>query len=103
MMQKAISALRALTDSSTAVLVYTPVSRRYLTGFSSSLGYLFITPEQTVLFVDGRYAEAAESAVLADIKVVLIEKLAAQVRELLGEEIKTLLPKPPSQWRRCKP
>lgn len=91
MMQEAISALRALTDSSTAVLVYTPVSRQYLTGFSSSLGYLFITPGQTVLFVDGRYAEAAESAVPTDIKVVLIEKLAVQVRELLGENVTTLL------------
>ena len=50
--------LRYVNDK-TAVLIFTPINRRYLTGFNSSLGYLLITSEESVLFVDGRYFEAA--------------------------------------------
>lgn len=90
-MSDVFSALRALTDRKTAVLLYTSVARRYVTGFSSSLGYLVLTADQTVLLVDGRYAEAAAATVDPAIRVVLLEKLADQVREILGDAVKTLL------------
>lgn len=73
--------LRYVTDN-TAVLIFTPINRKYLTGFSSSLGYLLLTKEENVLFVDGRYYEAAMSLV-TDVKVVLIKNIYEQINELL--------------------
>lgn len=52
-----------LLESNTAALILTDVNRRYLTGFESSLGYLFISKNEACLFVDGRYILAAEKAV----------------------------------------
>lgn len=54
--------LRYVTEKS-AVLVFTPENRRYLTGFPSSLGYLLMTSKGNRLFVDSRYFEAATKKV----------------------------------------
>ena len=76
-------AIRYITEK-TAVLIFTPVNRRYLTGFSSSLGYLLMTKEGNYLFVDGRYYEAAcKTAINA--KVVLMEKPLEQIGRILKE------------------
>ena len=61
--------LRFITDK-TAALIITHENRRYLTGFPSSLGYLFMSKEGNKLFVDGRYFEAAQGKSV-DCKVVL--------------------------------
>ena len=66
-------------------LVYTPVARRYLTGFPSSLGYLLIGPCGAVLFMDGRYYEAACRAVRPPVRVVLTERLSEQLGEAARE------------------
>ena len=42
-----------------ALLISAPENRRYLSGFTGSAGYLFITPERTVLVTDSRYTEQA--------------------------------------------
>ena len=42
--------LRYVTGT-TAVLIFSPENRRYLTGFSSSLGYLLLTQNGNILFV----------------------------------------------------
>ena len=42
-----------------AVLVTAPENRRYLSGFTGSAGYLFITKERAVLVTDSRYTEQA--------------------------------------------
>lgn len=69
--------LRYITEK-TAALIITPVNRRYLTGFASSLGYLLLTSKGNKLFVDGRYFEAAaKSAVNAE--VVLMDGLINQL------------------------
>ncbi len=73
--------LRYVTEK-TAVLIYTPENRRYLTGFASSLGYLLLTDKSNYLFVDGRYYEAATKKA-TNATVVLIEKLFNQMNELL--------------------
>lgn len=44
----------------TAALVYSPVNRKYLTGFQSSLGFLLISKNDSCLYVDGRYILAAK-------------------------------------------
>ena len=43
----------------TGMLVSTPENRRYLSGFTGSAGYLFITREDAVLATDFRYVEQA--------------------------------------------
>lgn len=73
--------LRYVTDK-TAVLVITDVNRRYLTGFTSSLGFLLMTKEGNTLFVDGRYFEAAEKKVNGA-NVVLLKDVYAQIKEEL--------------------
>ena len=69
--------LRFITDK-TAALIITHENRRYLTGFPSSLGYLFMSKEGNKLFVDGRYYEAAQGKAV-DCKVVLMENLTEQL------------------------
>ncbi|MBE6761691.1 MAG: aminopeptidase P family protein [Ruminococcaceae bacterium] len=86
-----IESVRKLLAENQSALIFTPVSRLYLSGFESSLGYLFITKEKTVLFVDGRYIEAAKRNVNSDIEVRLFTKLSEQAKEFLGDEIKSLL------------
>ena len=41
------------------VLISAPENRRYLSGFSGSAGYLFITKENALLVTDSRYTEQA--------------------------------------------
>lgn len=82
--------LRYITDSS-AVLIHTPVNRRYLTGFSSSLGYLLMTSKGNTLFVDGRYFEAAEKFAV-DTRVVLSNSVFEQINAVIKEQgVKKLL------------
>ena len=50
-----------LAAEETAV-VFSPVNRRYLTGFDSSDGVLLTTRDQAFLFLDSRYYEMAEIA-----------------------------------------
>ena len=42
-----------------AVLVSSSENRRYLSGFTGSAGFLFITPELALLFTDSRYTQQA--------------------------------------------
>lgn len=46
-----------------AILITNIVNIRYLTGFTGSAGVLVIDNEQSVLYVDGRYAEQAQTQV----------------------------------------
>ena len=41
------------------VLISAPENRRYLSGFSGSAGYLFITKANAILVTDSRYTEQA--------------------------------------------
>ena len=45
-----------------AVMLVSPINRRYATGFKSSAGYVFATPDKTVFFTDFRYYGSALSA-----------------------------------------
>ena len=88
---KALKTIKELLKVGEAALIFTPVARQYLSGFRSSLGYLFITPNHTVLFVDGRYIEAAETAVSKDAEVLLITDLSNQVKKFLAQNTITTL------------
>lgn len=74
----------------TAALVYTPINRRYLTGFESSLGFLLISNNDSCLFVDGRYILAAKQTVTM-CRVELFSKIADSLNEFVSKNnIKTL-------------
>jgi Xaa-Pro aminopeptidase len=88
---KRLESVRKILTENQAALIYTPVSRLYLSGFQSSLGYLFITNKKAVLFVDGRYIEAAKKGSFEDVEVFLFTNISQQGKEFLGSEIKTLL------------
>lgn len=81
--------LRYVTDR-TAVLVFTPENRRYLTGFPSSLGYLLMTARGNTLFVDSRYFEAATKRVSgAEVRPFrkILEVLDAELKEVGAEKL----------------
>lgn len=80
-----IDALQKELDSNQAALIYTPVNRKYLTGFQSSLGYLFVTNEKAVLFLDGRYYLAA-TQIVKNAKLVLLSKFSDQLCQLVKQE-----------------
>ncbi len=85
-----MNTLRYITDK-TAVLIYTPVNRRYLTGFASSLGYLLMTKNGNKLYVDGRYFEAATKKAI-NAEVVGFKSLIKELSdELKSQGIEKLL------------
>lgn len=72
-------------NKKTAALIFTPINRRYITGFPSSLGYLLLTEDENYLFVDGRYFEAA-SKKCCGARVVLLKNIYEQLNSLLLEK-----------------
>ncbi len=74
----------------TAALVYSPINRRYLTGFESSLGFLLISDNDRCLYIDGRYLLAAKQSV-KDCRVELFSKISDNLKEFTEKNgIKTL-------------
>lgn len=62
-----------------AYLISSPENRRYLTGFSSSDGYLLVTADEAIFLTDSRYIEAAEKTVKDCSEVVRLNSLSAQL------------------------
>ena len=54
-----------------ALLISLPRNRRYLSGFTSSAGYLLLTPDRALLATDGRYSEQAVNEA-ADCEVLTV-------------------------------
>ena len=67
------------------LLIITEVNRFYLSDFRSSLGYLFIIKGKKILYVDGRYIEAARDGVNPDVTVRLLGKLSDTADEIKKE------------------
>ena len=66
-------------------LITSGVNRHHLTGFRSSLGYLFIIGGRKILYVDSRYNEAAGKKANPDVQVRLLKKLSDAVKEIITE------------------
>ena len=84
-MTKQIAQIQKNLPPRGGALVAGPVSRRYLTGFESSDGLLFISPGNAVFLTDSRYIEAAR----AEINTCPVEELsdaAKQLRALCREQ-----------------
>lgn len=74
----------------TAALIFTEVNRQYLSGFSSSLGFLLISKDDSCLFLDGRYILAANQSVKA-CRVELFKKVSDSLNEFVKQNgIKTV-------------
>lgn len=74
-----------------AVLVLSPVNRRYITGFPSSAGYVIVRPDKTVFITDFRYYEAAKKKCGNGIEVILQKKLYDQINACLESCKKVLV------------
>lgn len=73
-----------LKNTHEAILIYSPENRRYFTGFPSSDGYLLVTKNDAVLFMDSRYIEAAQKTALC--KARLVTKASIEIKDYLKEK-----------------
>lgn len=64
------------------LLLTDPADIFYLTGFTGSTAYLFVSPEKTVFFTDGRYAEQIKTEISRDIKAVIVKTYGTSLSEL---------------------
>ena len=80
-----IKNLQNTLSSGEAYLIVSPENRRYLTGFSSSDGYLLITEKEAVFLTDSRYIEAAEKTVSGCSEIARLNSLSAQLPEYIGK------------------
>lgn len=76
------SFMKRLPEQVDAMIVRDQANRKYLTGFLSTAGTLFILHDAAYFIIDGRYYEAARQSVRTA-EVVLENKLEEQLRELI--------------------
>lgn len=82
-MPTVLNQLQQALPQGAAALLITETSRRYVTGFASSLGYIFVTKGQVTALFDSRYIEAATAGVAPGITVQLLKSLKGQGSRLL--------------------
>lgn len=80
-----IQRIREHLKQGEAALVTTEVSRRYLTGFYSSDGFVVVTGEDAVFIVDFRYIEAARERV-SSMRVELQDRIYDQLNGLFKKQ-----------------
>ena len=88
-----ISKLREKTPLNAwqAALITSSVNRRYLSGFKSSEGWIFITPDESYFFVDFRYYAAAKKQV-SSLNVVLTSDFKADFLKIARKhQVETVL------------
>ena len=76
-----IEKLSAELKKGEAFLIVSPENRRYLTGFESTDGYLFITSSNAAFFADSRYIEAAGAKVSGCDEIILLKSFKNQLPE----------------------
>lgn len=73
-----------LKDETHAALITGDISRRYVSGFSSSAGMVFVTKSKSYLIIDGRYFEKAEQQAKG-CEVLLLTDLRKQLYTIIEE------------------
>lgn len=76
---------RYINDPGQAVLLTNEVNIGYFSGFFRSEGYYLVTQNESYLFVDFRYIEAAKKK-SRNCKVVMFKKLTSDLLEILKNE-----------------
>lgn len=86
--------MERLPEAVDAMIVRDQANRKYLTGFLSTAGTLFITHEAAYMIVDGRYYEAAKRTV-KNCGVILEDNLDVQLRKLAARHgVRTIAVEP---------
>lgn len=85
MNKKLARLMETLPDGLDAALIEDPVNRRYYTCFSSSAGSLLVFRDEAFFFIDSRYFEAAQAAIMG-CTVILQEKLHEQIAQCLSQK-----------------
>ncbi len=74
-----------------AMLVSSPDLRRYLTGFASSFGFVYVDAQESILFTDPRYAEGARTALKNSFVAVEVAQNEETVLDYIkSKKIKTI-------------
>ena len=87
---------RKVKEKADAMILHSPVNRRYVTGFLSSAGLVAVIGEKIYFFTDFRYFESAQimqqkGKVDSDIEICLMDKdFMSNLKELL-KDCKTIL------------
>lgn len=66
------------------LFVNSPADIYYLTGFTGSTAYLFVTGEEAVFLTDGRYEEQIKQELCAGIDTVIVENYSEQLKQYAG-------------------
>ena len=74
--------IKYIPDEIDAIIIQDQANRKYLTGFLSTAGTLFITRDAAYFLVDGRYFDAGRQ-MIKNCTVVLEQDLDAQLRQLI--------------------
>ena len=93
------------TTGSPAFLVTDLTNIRYLTGLQISAGAVLVTSRRTLLFVDARYKEIAESGVRAGVTVRDVSDLAKMMMSIpvCGFESEDVTVERQSHWKKKYP
>jgi len=88
MSSKRVAGLREKLEAKglSAMLIGSPINRRYLTGFTGSAGYVLITKEQSYLLTDFRYMTQAPQQATGFKVIEHGAKVMDTVKELLQSE-----------------
>lgn len=73
-----------LKDETHAALITDDISRRYVTGFGSSAGIVFVTKEKSYFIIDSRYFEKAEQQAKG-CEVIRLTDLRKQIYAIIEE------------------
>lgn len=74
--------LKSKLGKGEAFLIVSPISRRYITDFEASDGYVFVTESKTIFLTDSRYIEAAQTKSKNCDEVLLLKKADEQLPEI---------------------
>ena len=85
MLNIAIKKIQETLQEQQAALIISQPNRFYLTGFSTSDGFVFITKKSAVFLADSRYIEKAKS-VVKSCKTMLLYNGIPQIAELCKEQ-----------------
>lgn len=90
MIKERVNKVCSSLSSGEGALITSEAGRRYLTGFPSSAGIIFLTPEKGYFLIDFRYIEKAHE-VVSSCEVILLEKRYEQLKDLISRhDINTL-------------
>ncbi len=81
-----VNALKNELNSGEAFISSDSSTRFYLTGFSSSAGFIIVTNKNAYFLIDFRYFEMAQKSV-KDFKVILCENFAVQSAQIFKNEM----------------